>query len=53
MALAVVFFAVPGLQVGRGIFFLFILLAWSGLLLWRLVLLWSVGRRSRPSATAC
>ena len=41
--LAVIFFAVPGLQVGRGIFGLFVLLAWSGLLLWRLTLLWTWG----------
>jgi sugar transferase (PEP-CTERM system associated) len=41
VALAVVFFAVPGLEVGRGIFFLFVGLAWAGLLGWRLVLLWS------------
>ncbi len=43
VALAFVFFAVPGLEVGRGAFFLFILLAWSGLLLWRLLLLWTWG----------
>jgi sugar transferase (PEP-CTERM system associated) len=43
VALAVVFFAVPVLQVGRGIFSLFVLLAWSGLLLWRLFLLWAWG----------
>ncbi|HKZ33573.1 MAG TPA: TIGR03013 family XrtA/PEP-CTERM system glycosyltransferase [Vicinamibacteria bacterium] len=43
VALAFVFFAIPGLQVGRGIFFLFILFAWSGLLLWRLLLLWAWG----------
>jgi sugar transferase (PEP-CTERM system associated) len=44
--LAVIFFAVPGLEVGRGIFGLFLLLAWGGLLLWRLVLLWSWGNVS-------
>ncbi len=43
VALAVVFFAVPGLQVGRGIFSVFLVLAWSGLLLWRLLLLWTWG----------
>jgi len=43
VALAFVFFAVPGLEVGRGIFSLFILFAWSGLLLWRLFLLWTWG----------
>ena len=43
VALAALFFLVPGLQVGRGIFLLFIVLAWSGLLLWRLVLLWAWG----------
>ena len=43
VALAFVFFAVPGLQVGRGIFSLFILFAGSGLLLWRLLLLWAWG----------
>ena len=36
VALAVIFFAVPGLEVGRGIFGLFVFLAWGGLLLWRL-----------------
>jgi FlaA1/EpsC-like NDP-sugar epimerase len=41
VGLAFIFFAVPGLEVGRGIFFLFILFAWSGLLLWRLLLLWT------------
>jgi sugar transferase (PEP-CTERM system associated) len=39
--LAVVFFAVPGLEVGRGIFGLFVLFAGSGLLLWRLAQLWT------------
>jgi FlaA1/EpsC-like NDP-sugar epimerase len=43
VALAAIFFAVPGLQVGRGIFSLFILVAWAGLLLWRLLLLWTWG----------
>jgi sugar transferase (PEP-CTERM system associated) len=43
VTLAVVFFAVPGLEVGRGIFGLFVLLAWGGLLLLRLVLLWTWG----------
>ena len=43
VALAFVFFVVPGLEVGRGIFSLFILFAWSGLLLWRLFLLWTWG----------
>jgi sugar transferase (PEP-CTERM system associated) len=43
VALAALFFVVPGLQVGRGIFFLFILFAWSGLLFWRLFLLWAWG----------
>jgi sugar transferase (PEP-CTERM system associated) len=43
VALAFLFFAIPGLEVGRGIFFLFILLAWGGLLLWRLLLLWAWG----------
>ena len=43
LGLGFVFFAVPGLEVGRGIFFLFILLAGLSLLLWRLVLLWSWG----------
>ena len=48
VGLAVIFFAVPGLEVGRGIFGLFLLLAWGGLLLWRLVLLWSWGNVSAP-----
>jgi len=43
VALAVVFFVVPELQVRRGIFLPFIMLAWSGLLLWRLSLLWAWG----------
>ncbi len=43
VTLAVVFFFVPGLQVGRGVFLLFILFAWSGLLMWRLFLLWTWG----------
>ena len=43
MVLAVIFFVVPGLEVGRGIFGLFVLLAWGGLLLWRLALLWTWG----------
>jgi sugar transferase (PEP-CTERM system associated) len=41
VALAAVFFAVPGLEVGRGIFGFFVPFAWSGLLLWRLFLLWA------------
>ncbi|HYN04096.1 MAG TPA: TIGR03013 family XrtA/PEP-CTERM system glycosyltransferase [Vicinamibacteria bacterium] len=44
--LAVIFFVVPGLQVGRGIFVLFVLLAWGGLLLGRLALLWTWGNVS-------
>jgi len=43
VALAVIFFAVPGLEVGRGIFAVFVLLAWGGLLFWRLVVLWTWG----------
>ena len=43
VALAFIFFAVPGLEVGRGVFFVFVLLAWSGLLFWRLFLLWAWG----------
>jgi sugar transferase (PEP-CTERM system associated) len=43
VALAALFFVLPGLQVGRGIYFLFVLLAWSVLLLWRLFLLWAWG----------
>jgi sugar transferase (PEP-CTERM system associated) len=43
VALTVVFFAFPALEVGRGAFILFIVLAWSGLLLWRLLLLWAWG----------
>ena len=43
VALAAVFFAVPGLEVGRGIFGFFVPFAWSGLLLWRLFLLWAWG----------
>jgi sugar transferase (PEP-CTERM system associated) len=46
VALAVIFFAVPGLEVGRGIFGLFLVLAWGGLLLWRLALLWTWGNVS-------
>jgi len=41
VGLAFVFFTVPGLEVGRGVFFLFLLLAWSGLLGFRLLLLWA------------
>jgi sugar transferase (PEP-CTERM system associated) len=41
VVLAVVFFAVPGLEVGRGIFGLFALFAGSGLLLWRFAQLWT------------
>jgi sugar transferase (PEP-CTERM system associated) len=43
LALAAAFFVVPALQVGRGVFFLFLLFAWTGLLLWRLLLLWAWG----------
>jgi sugar transferase (PEP-CTERM system associated) len=43
VALAVVFFVAPGLEVGRGIFFLFVAFVWSGLLFWRLFLLWAWG----------
>ena len=43
VALTVVFFLAPALEVGRGSFVLFLALAWSGLLLWRLVLLWAWG----------
>ncbi len=43
VGLAFVFFTIPGLEIGRGIFFLFMLLAWSGLLLFRLLLLWAWG----------
>jgi sugar transferase (PEP-CTERM system associated) len=43
VALAVIFFLVPGIEVGRGALVLFIVLGWSGLLLWRLFLLWTWG----------
>ena len=43
VALAVLFFVVPALRVGRGVFILFLLFAWSALLVWRLVVLWSWG----------
>src|SRR5262245_10055730 len=43
VALAVLFFAIPGLEVGRGIFAYFVLFAWSGLLFFRLFLLWAWG----------
>ncbi len=43
VALAVVFFLVPGLEIGRGIFLLFVAFVWSGLLFWRLFLLWAWG----------
>jgi sugar transferase (PEP-CTERM system associated) len=41
VALAVAFFAVPALEVGRGVFVLFLVTAWSLLLLFRLAMLWS------------
>jgi sugar transferase (PEP-CTERM system associated) len=41
IALAVLFFVVPALRVGRSIFTLFLLIAWGALLVWRLVELWS------------
>jgi hypothetical protein len=43
VALAVVFFLMPAFRIGRGIFFVFIVLAWVFLLLWRLFLLWAWG----------
>ena len=43
VALAVIFFLVPGIEVGRGALVLFIVFGWSGLLLWRLFLLWTWG----------
>jgi len=43
VALAVVFFVFPEIQVGRATFSLFVLFAWSFLLLWRLFLLWTWG----------
>jgi sugar transferase (PEP-CTERM system associated) len=43
VALAVIFFAVPEFQVGRGIFSFFISFTWASLLLWRLFLLWTWG----------
>jgi len=43
VALAVVFFLMPAFRIGRGIFFVFIVLAWFFLLLWRLFLLWAWG----------
>jgi len=39
--LTVVFFAVPRLEVGRGIFGIYFPLAWSALLAWRHFLLWT------------
>ena len=41
VTLAVLGFLVRGLAIGRGIFVVFMLLAWSALLVWRLVVLWS------------
>ena len=46
VTLAVIFFAVPGLEVGRGIFGFFVLFAWGGLLSWRLAVLWTWGAMS-------
>jgi sugar transferase (PEP-CTERM system associated) len=43
VALAALFFVVPALEAGRGVFLLFIALAWSGLLAWRLLLAWAWG----------
>jgi sugar transferase (PEP-CTERM system associated) len=43
VALAVVFFVLPGLEIGRGVFTLFLLFASSGLLAFRLLLLWTWG----------
>jgi sugar transferase (PEP-CTERM system associated) len=40
VALAAIFFVVPVLEIGRGIFGFFVLFTWSGLLLFRLFLLW-------------
>jgi sugar transferase (PEP-CTERM system associated) len=40
VALAAIFFVVPGLEIGRGIFGFFVLFTWAGLLLFRLFLLW-------------
>ena len=41
VVLTVVFFAVPRLEVGRGIFGIYFPLAWSALLAWRHFLLWT------------
>jgi sugar transferase (PEP-CTERM system associated) len=43
VTLAVVFFLVPALQVGRGVFAFFVAAAFGGLLSWRLALFWSRG----------
>jgi len=43
MALAVIFFAVPALEVGRGIFGIFMALVAATLLTWRLLLDWTWG----------
>jgi sugar transferase (PEP-CTERM system associated) len=41
VAIAVLIFLVPGLDIGRRIFSVFVVLAWLSLLLWRLALMWT------------
>jgi sugar transferase (PEP-CTERM system associated) len=43
IALTVIFFAVPALEVGRGIFGIFLPLAGALLLLWRMLIVWTWG----------
>jgi sugar transferase (PEP-CTERM system associated) len=43
IALATIFYAVPGLTIGRGVFFLTILLTFSMMMCWRMFAMWALG----------
>jgi sugar transferase (PEP-CTERM system associated) len=46
LALVSVFFAVPGLHIGRGVLALFLAISWSSILTWRQLFLWAFAQRA-------
>jgi sugar transferase (PEP-CTERM system associated) len=50
LALSVVYYFIPSLKVGRGIFFIYLPLSLAGILAWRTAYMWTVGREGLSDA---
>ncbi len=50
LALSVVYYFIPSLKVGRGIFFIYLPLSLAGILAWRTAYMWTVGREALSDA---